>query len=134
MWLCYLACSCYSKRNLSLVFTFPLVLLIATCSFPKIEIILKLFLHVMISVDRFDIVTPQGIGKGIKKEKILYWFGVYRMRVYQPGNQVSNSSLKRSIYTNSDSVFFWGLWQIIIELHTYHVIPLSTETRSRLIL
>ena len=60
----------------------------------------------MISVDRFDIVTPQGIGKGIKKEKILYWFGVYRMRVYQPGNQVSNSSLKRSIYTNSDSVFF----------------------------
>ena len=50
----------------------------------------------MISVDRFDIITPQGIGKGIKKEKILYWF-VYRMRVYQPGNRVSNSSLKGNI-------------------------------------
>ena len=37
----------------------------------------------MISVDRFDIITPQGIGKGMKKEKILYWFVVYRMRVYR---------------------------------------------------
>ena len=52
----------------------------------------------MISVDRFDIITPQGIGKRIKEEKILYWFGVYCMRVYQPGNRVSNSSLKRNIY------------------------------------
>ena len=56
----------------------------------------------MISVDRFDIITPQGIGKGIKKEKILYWF-VYCMRVYQPGNRVSNSSLKGNIYNNGDA-------------------------------
>ena len=56
----------------------------------------------MISVDRFDIITPQGIGKGIKKEKIPYWF-VYRMRVYQPGNRVSNSSLKGNIYNNGDA-------------------------------
>ena len=52
----------------------------------------------MISVDRFDILTPQGIGKGMKKEKILHWFGVYRMHVYQPGNRVSKSSLKGNIY------------------------------------
>ena len=31
----------------------------------------RLFLHVMISVD-----TP-GNRKGIKREKILFWFGVY---------------------------------------------------------
>ena len=48
-------------------------------------IILRRFLYVAISVDRFHIITPQGIGKGIKKEKILFWFGVYRMRVYNPG-------------------------------------------------
>ena len=29
------------------------------------------------------------------------WFGVYRLRVYQPGNRLSNSSLKRNIYTYS---------------------------------
>ena len=39
----------------------------------------------------------------MKKEKILYWFGVYRMRVYQPGNRVSNSSLKGKIYNNGDA-------------------------------
>ena len=48
-------------------------------------IILRRFLYVAISVDRFHIITPQGIGKGIKKEKILFWFGVYRMRVYNSG-------------------------------------------------
>ena len=52
----------------------------------------------MISVERLDIRIAQRIGKGIKKEKILYWFGVYRIRVYQPGYWVSNSSLKRNIY------------------------------------
>ena len=36
----------------------------------------------------------------MKKEKILYWF-VYRM--YQPGNRVSNSSLKGNIYNNGDA-------------------------------
>ena len=35
----------------------------------------------MISVDRFDIVTPQGIGKGIKKEKILFGLVFMHARV-----------------------------------------------------
>lgn len=48
---------------------------------------------------------PQGIGKGINKEKILYWFGVFHLRVYQPGNQVSNSSLKRNIYILGKPMF-----------------------------
>ena len=52
----------------------------------------------MISVDRLDIRIAQRIGKGIKKKKILYWFGVYRIRLYQPGYWVSNSSLKRNTY------------------------------------
>ena len=42
----------------------------------------------MISVDRSDIRIAQRIGKGIKKEKILYWFGVYRMRVYNLGIEI----------------------------------------------
>ena len=38
----------------------------------------------------------------MKKEKILYWFGVYSMRVYYLGNRDSNSSLKRNIYKPPD--------------------------------
>ena len=43
----------------------------------------------MISVDRFDIYKNASKNrKGTKEEKILFWFGVYRMCVYQPGNRV----------------------------------------------
>ena len=59
----------------------------------------------MISVDRFNIIMPKGIGKGINKEKILYWFGVFHLHVYQPGNQVSNSSLTRNIYILGKPMF-----------------------------
>ena len=51
----------------------------------------------MISVDHVNIIIPQGIGKGIKREKILDWLGVYRM--LQPRNRLSKSSLKRNIYS-----------------------------------
>ena len=36
--------------------------------------------------------------KGNKERKDPIWFGVYRMRVYQPGNRIYNSSLKGIIY------------------------------------
>ena len=77
----------------------------------------------MISVDRFDIITPQRIGKGIKKEKILYWLGVYRMRVYQPGNRVSNSSLKETFTQLTDFRAF-PRWR------TTHFQALSINTLS----
>ena len=77
--------------------------------------ILRWFLYEIISVDRFDIITPQGIGKGIKKEKILFWFGVYRMRVYQPGNRVSSCSLKRNIYISTFSKLYRELWYIVLK-------------------
>ena len=75
MWLCYLACSYYSKRNFYLSFgPFNCHMLVS-----KIEIIVKVwsqylgwFLYIIISVDRFNIITPQGIGKGIKEEKIQF--------------------------------------------------------------
>ena len=51
----------------------------------------------MISVDHVNIIMPQGIGKGINKEKILDWLGVYRM--LQPRNRLSKSSWKRNIYS-----------------------------------
>ena len=38
----------------------------------------------------------------MKKEKILYLFGVYSMRVYYLWNWDSNSSLKRNIYKPHD--------------------------------
>ena len=38
----------------------------------------------------------------MKKEKILYWFGVYSMRVYYLVNRDSNSSLKKNIYKPPD--------------------------------
>ena len=62
---------------------------------------------------------PKGIGKGINKEKILYWFGVFHLRVYQPGNQVSNSSLKRNIYIPGKPMF-WIMNQIA-QHHTGYI-------------
>ena len=38
----------------------------------------------------------------MKKEKILYFFGVYSMRVYYLGSRDSNSNLKRNIYKPPD--------------------------------
>ena len=38
----------------------------------------------------------------MKKDKILYWFGVFSMRVYYLGNRDFNSSLKGNIYKPSD--------------------------------
>ena len=40
--------------------------------------------------------------KGMKKENILYLFGVYNMHVYYLGNRDSNSSLQRNIYKPPD--------------------------------
>ena len=56
----------------------------------------RLFLHVMISVDRFDIITPQETGKGIKKEKILYWLGVLvnPTRTLLNTSELSNNTFK----------------------------------------
>ena len=48
-------------------------------------IILRRFLYVAISVDRFDIITPQGIGKGIKKEKILFGLVFIACACINPG-------------------------------------------------
>ena len=48
----------------------------------------------------------------MKKEKILYCFGVYSMRVYYLGNRDSNSSLKRNIYKPPDITLKFDLNQM----------------------
>ena len=77
--------------------------------------ILRWFLYEIISVDRFDIITPQGIGKGIKKRKdpILVWC-LSHARV-QPGNRVSSCSLKRNIYISTFSKLYRELWYIVLK-------------------
>ena len=47
--------------------------------------ILRGFLYVVISVDCFNIITPQGIGKGIKKEKILFGLVFIAYACINPG-------------------------------------------------
>ena len=48
-----------------------------------------------------------------KERKDPIWFGVYRMCVYQPGNQIYNSSLKGIIYSHAlhevNSCHLWRL-------------------------
>ena len=104
MWLCYLTRSRYSKRNLSLVFTFLLVPLTATCWFPKSRLFLSYDHNTQVISLRNNFSWPLRYNnaprnrKRNKERKDPIWFGVYRMRVYQPGNRIYNSRLKRNFY------------------------------------
>ena len=55
-----------------------------------------------------------------KERKDPIWFGVYRMRVYQPGNRICNSSLKRNIY------WYWFNYNPVdarVRIPRLHLVP-----------
>ena len=63
--------------------------------------ILRWFLYVIISVDRFDIITPQGIGKGIKKEKILFGLVFIACACINPGIEFTTLAWKETFTTHA---------------------------------
>ena len=66
-------------------------------------IILGWFLYVIISVDRFDIITPQGIEKGIKKEKILFGLVFIACACINPGIEFATLAWKET-FIDIDSI------------------------------
>ena len=56
------------------------------------------------------------------------WFGVYCLRVYQPGNRLSNSGLKRNIYTYSGFLIYTTLVNRALQVGLIGLFGMNSRT------
>ena len=56
------------------------------------------------------------------------WFDVYCLRVYQPGNRLSNSGLKRNIYTYSGFLIYTTLVNRALQVGLIGLFGMNSRT------